>query len=176
MYISLINTWTSIEELTHWGWDKMADIFQTTFSNGILLMKYEFRLKFHSSLFYGGPINNIIALLIILLSHMCVTRPQWVRCFNKAARLISKAEIGRKVPGLSSPWNMCIENVEPRCSGGVNVQYIRFHQFWSYQETYWVHYATDYYLNYTVISLHVVCLVFLVSIYDNLYTVMLDFV
>ena len=34
--------------LTHWGWEKMADIFQTTFSNAFSWMKtYEFRLEFH---------------------------------------------------------------------------------------------------------------------------------
>ena len=38
--------------LTHWGRAKMADIFQTTFSNVFSWMKmYEFRLKFHWSLF-----------------------------------------------------------------------------------------------------------------------------
>ena len=37
--------------LTHWGWDKMADIPQTTFSNAFSWMKmYEFRLRFHWSL------------------------------------------------------------------------------------------------------------------------------
>ena len=36
----------------HWGWDKMAAIFQTTVSNGFSWMKmYEFWLKFHWSLF-----------------------------------------------------------------------------------------------------------------------------
>ena len=38
--------------LTHWGWDKMAAIFQTTFSNALSWMKmYEFRLRFHWILF-----------------------------------------------------------------------------------------------------------------------------
>ena len=38
--------------LTHWGRDKMAAIFQTTFSNGFLWIKiHEFRLTFHWSLF-----------------------------------------------------------------------------------------------------------------------------
>ena len=38
--------------LTHWGRDKMAAIFQTTFWNGFSSMKmYEYRLKFHLSLF-----------------------------------------------------------------------------------------------------------------------------
>ena len=38
--------------LTHWGRDKMAAIFQTTFSNAYSRMKmYEFRLKFHWNLF-----------------------------------------------------------------------------------------------------------------------------
>ena len=40
--------------LTHWGRDKMAAIFQMTFSNGFSWMKmYEFRFTFHWSLFLG---------------------------------------------------------------------------------------------------------------------------
>ena len=35
--------------LTHWGWDKMADIFQMTFSNAFSW--YKFRLRYHWSLF-----------------------------------------------------------------------------------------------------------------------------
>ena len=42
----------SCMHLTHWGRDKMVIICQTTFSNGFSSMKmYEFRLKFHWSLF-----------------------------------------------------------------------------------------------------------------------------
>ena len=38
--------------LTHWGRDKMAAIFRATFSNAFSWMKiYEFRLRFHWSLF-----------------------------------------------------------------------------------------------------------------------------
>ena len=38
--------------LTHWGRDKMATVFQTTFSNTFSWMKmYEFRLRFHWRLF-----------------------------------------------------------------------------------------------------------------------------
>ena len=38
--------------LTHWGWDKMAAILQTTSSNAFSFMKmFEFWLKFHWSLF-----------------------------------------------------------------------------------------------------------------------------
>ena len=40
--------------LTHWGWDKMDAIFQTTFSNTFSWMKiYEYRLKVHWRLFLG---------------------------------------------------------------------------------------------------------------------------
>ena len=40
------------QHLTHWGWDKMTAIFQTTFSNAFSWIKmYEFRLGFHWSLF-----------------------------------------------------------------------------------------------------------------------------
>ena len=39
-------------ELTHWGWDKMAAFSQTTLSNAFSWMKIiEFRIKFHWSLF-----------------------------------------------------------------------------------------------------------------------------
>ena len=39
-------------ELTHWGWDKMDAISQTTLSNAFLYMKMlKFWLKFHWSLF-----------------------------------------------------------------------------------------------------------------------------
>ena len=42
----------SMHWLTHWGRDKMAAIIQTTFSNAFSWMKmYEFRLRFHWSLF-----------------------------------------------------------------------------------------------------------------------------
>ena len=46
----------------------MAVIFQTTFSNGFSLMRlYEFRLKFHRSLFVPkGAINNIPAIVQIM--------------------------------------------------------------------------------------------------------------
>ena len=41
-------------DLTHWGRDKMAAVFQPTYSNGFSWMKlYEFRLKFHWNLFLG---------------------------------------------------------------------------------------------------------------------------
>ena len=47
------NNWSMPWLLTHWGRDKMAAIIQT-FSNGFSWMKmYQFRLKFHWSLFLG---------------------------------------------------------------------------------------------------------------------------
>ena len=83
--------------LTLWGPDKMAAIFQTTFSNVISGMKmHEFRLKFHCFYFAKSPFNNITALvqavawhqpgdkplseprLVSLPTHLCVNRPQWV--------------------------------------------------------------------------------------------------
>ena len=80
--------------LTHWGRDKMAAIFQTTFSSGFSWMKmYEFRLTF--KFVPWGPINNIPTLvqvmawrrsgdkplsesmIVRLPTHLCVTRPQF---------------------------------------------------------------------------------------------------
>ena len=45
---AIIQNITSRQWLTHWGRDKRAAIFQTTFSNGFSWMElYDFRLKFH---------------------------------------------------------------------------------------------------------------------------------
>ena len=82
--------------LTHWGRDKMAAFSQTTLSNAFSWMKIlEFRLKIHWFI-PKGLINNIPALVLIMawrrpgdkplsepmlvrsLTHICVTRPQWV--------------------------------------------------------------------------------------------------
>ena len=82
---------------THWGQDKMAVIFQTTFSTAFPWMEmFEFRLKFHWNLFLR------VQLIILqhwfrkwlgaepatshylnqwwptLVTHICVPRPQWV--------------------------------------------------------------------------------------------------
>ena len=43
-----IHTGPTLEELTHWDRDKMAAIFQTTFSIAFSWVKmYEFRIRFH---------------------------------------------------------------------------------------------------------------------------------
>ena len=80
--------------------DKMAAILQTTFSKAFPWMKmYEFQLKNSLKFVLKGPINNIPALvqimacrhpgdkplsgtiMIILLTHIYVTRPQCVKCW-----------------------------------------------------------------------------------------------
>ena len=85
-------------ELTHWGRDKMAAIFQTTFSNAFSWMKiYEFQLMFHWSLFlrveltifqhwlrqwlcaHQATCHYLNQWWWSLLTHICVTRPQWVK-------------------------------------------------------------------------------------------------
>ena len=84
-------------QLTHWGRAKMAAVSQTTLSNAFSWMKMlEFRLKFHWSLFLRVVFNNnsllvqIMAwrrsgdkllsepMMVSLLTHVCVTWPQWV--------------------------------------------------------------------------------------------------
>ena len=51
------------DELTHWDRDKMAANFQTTCSNAFSWMKmYEFRLRFHWSLFLRGVQSTIFHL------------------------------------------------------------------------------------------------------------------
>ena len=94
--------------LTHWGRDKMASNFLTTFSNAFSWMKiYKFRLRFHWSFVPKGPINNIPALvqimawrrpgdkplsepmMVCLLTHIWVTRPQWVKSINPKTTLLA---------------------------------------------------------------------------------------
>ena len=79
----------------------MAVIFQTTFSNAFSWMKMnEFRLRFHWSFVPKGQMNNIPslvqmmawrrpghkplseAMMVSLLTHICVTRPQWANCLS----------------------------------------------------------------------------------------------
>ena len=93
----LITLAASGQLLTHWGWDKMDNISQMTFSTIFLSTKkvwvlIKLSLKFVSK----GPINNIPTLVQIMLgtvqvtSHklvqwwlvyrlVCITRPQWVK-------------------------------------------------------------------------------------------------
>ena len=79
--------------LTDWGRDKMADIFKRIFFNENVWSSIKISLKFVPK----GPINNIPAsfqimawrrpgdkplseaMLVSLLTHKCVTRPQWVK-------------------------------------------------------------------------------------------------
>ena len=87
--------------LTHWGQDTMAAIFQMTFSNALSWMKmYKFRVRFHWNLFPRVGLTIFRALvqimawrrsgdkplsepvLVSLLTHICVTRPQWVNAWS----------------------------------------------------------------------------------------------
>ena len=86
-----------VSELTHWHRDKMADISLTTFSNAFSWMTTcEFHLRFHWSLFLWFELmivqhwfRQCLAqpgykplsepMVVSLLTHICVTRPQWVK-------------------------------------------------------------------------------------------------
>ena len=88
---------SSSRALTHWGRDQIDAMSQTIFSHAFSRMKMnEFRLKFHWFV-PKGPINNIPALvqimawrrsgdkplsepvMVSLPTHICATRPQWVK-------------------------------------------------------------------------------------------------
>ena len=61
---------------THLGRDKIAAIFQATFSNVFSWMKmYELRLKIHWSFVHKDPINNIPALVQIMAWHLLGNNP-----------------------------------------------------------------------------------------------------
>ena len=79
----------------HWGPDNMAAISQTTFSRAFPWMKmHEFRLKFDWNLFLIDNIPSLVQIkawrrpgdkplsepmLVSLLTHICVLRPQWAQ-------------------------------------------------------------------------------------------------
>ena len=94
--------------ITHWARDKMAGSFLTTFSNAFSWMKmYKFRLNF--KFIPKGPINVIPALvqimacrrpgdkplsepmMVILLTHICVTRPPWVLIYLRSLTVFSSS-------------------------------------------------------------------------------------
>ena len=85
---------SSLLRWTYWGRDKMAVISQATLSNAFSRMKMlEFRLKLHWSLFLrvqltisqhwfrqclgDKPLSE--PMMVRLPTHICVTRPQWVK-------------------------------------------------------------------------------------------------
>ena len=89
----LLYPWWAPGELTHWGRDKMDDTFKRISVNENVRILIEISLKFVPK----GPINNIPALvqimawhrpgdkplsepmLVCLPTHICATRPQWVK-------------------------------------------------------------------------------------------------
>ena len=83
---------------TDWGRDNMVANSQTKFSNALSWLKiYWFRLQFHWSLSPKVPINNISVfiqimawrrpgakplsepMMTIVLTRICVIRPQWIK-------------------------------------------------------------------------------------------------
>ena len=112
--------------LTHCGRDKMAAIFQTTFSNAFSWMKmFKLRLRFYWSLFQKGPLNNIPALVQIMawrrpgdkplseammasiLTHICVSRLQWVKYVQWVDTLVSISP--SYVLHLYIRWHTCMD-------------------------------------------------------------------
>ena len=116
----------NIIKLAHWSQDKMATIFQTTLSNAFSWMKIlEFRLKFPWSLFVGsklvpkslisdipalvqimawcGPGNKPLSepMMVSLLTHICVTQPQWVNNIPALIQIMAWCRPGDKP--LSAP-------------------------------------------------------------------------
>ena len=103
MMINLYVGICTVEELTHWGRDKMAAISETKVWNAFSWMKiYKFR-SISPKCVHKDPINNIPALvqvmawrrpgdkplsepmMVRLPTHICVTRPQWVKGITSIA-------------------------------------------------------------------------------------------
>ena len=113
----------SIGNLTHWARDKMAAIFQTIFSSVFSMKMYEFRLTFHWSMFLGvqltifqhwvqvmvwrrpgdKPLSE--PMMVILPTHICVTRPQWVNCFANSSAIMLIREIRKSQFKYCNFWD-----------------------------------------------------------------------
>ena len=90
--------WHRVVASTLWGQDKMAVNFQTTFSIAFSWIKLNIFIKILLKFVPKGPIDNITTLvqikacrrprdkpssepmMVILLKHKCLTRPQWPWC------------------------------------------------------------------------------------------------
>ena len=86
-----------VVSLTHWDRDEMDNISHTTFSNAFFNENVWISIKISLKFVPNRPINNIPALvqimawrrsgdkplsepmMVCLLTHICVTRPQWVK-------------------------------------------------------------------------------------------------
>ena len=94
--------------LTHWGRDKMDAISQTTFSSAFLFNENVWiTIKNSLKIVPKGPINNIPALVQIMAwrrpgdkplsepmlvsvpTHICVTRPEWVKYHSHHLKAIA---------------------------------------------------------------------------------------
>ena len=84
---NMFTDWWFLRILTHWGCDKMAGIFQMTFSNAFSWMKmiFEFWIQFDWSLFLRVQLtisHYLNQWWPRLLTHICVTQPQWVTFYS----------------------------------------------------------------------------------------------
>ena len=88
-------------ELTHWGRDEMVAIFQMTFDGIFININLWIAIKISPKFVPFSPINNIPALvwimawhrsgneplsepmMVSLLTHICIIRPQWVNTKGK---------------------------------------------------------------------------------------------
>ena len=102
----------------------MATIFQMTYQNGFSWMKtYELWLKISRKFVPEGPINNIPVsvqimawrrpgdkplsetMMVILPTHKCITRPQWVNGFGGKQVTCHRMNIqGQTQIFISSKW------------------------------------------------------------------------
>ena len=119
--------------LTHWeGRNKMDAISQTTFSSAFSWLKFWIPIKISLKFVLKGSINNIPALvqimawrrpgdkplswpmMVSLLTHICVTRPQWVNiveaCWHTCA--LVNWDIIESGKGLSPRQSMALANAD----------------------------------------------------------------
>ena len=108
--------------LTHWGRDKMAAVFQTTFWNGFSWMKmHEFRLKFHHTMdllwdkfqwilpLYMKPISFQSKASVVYSVTAAIFIDFWLKKLNVFSQHIGKknwiSEFRRKNPREMKCWS-----------------------------------------------------------------------
>ena len=114
--------------LSYWGRDKMAANFLTTFSNAFPWMEiYQFRLRFHWSLFPRVQLTILVQIMawcrpgdkplsgpifVSLLTHICVTRPQWViessAVITRSNQSLNPQNTSHISPKAGELWNVFV--------------------------------------------------------------------
>ena len=124
--------------LTHWDWDKITAISQTTFLNALSWMKmYEFQIRFHWCLFLSFD-NNISALVKIMAYSTNQTTSHYLNQWLLVYWCIYVSlELNESIGNIQNRHIQCVSNgvaclFTPNAFAWIN------HQIWKHSEFLWV--------------------------------------